>query len=70
MLQPEEVVKHFQSLYGFNIVKIDGLTQFQRDVTLITIEVPNELLEQALTMKKRIDALPDGTHIVKFDKEV
>lgn len=54
MIDPREVAAHFMTLYSFKVVKVDNLTQFHRDVTLITVEIPNEVIEQALEERKKL----------------
>lgn len=34
------------AMYGFKVVKIDNFEQFHRDVTLVTVEIPNEVFER------------------------
>lgn len=36
-------------LYGFKIVGFDHVSEFTRDVTVISVEVPNEWLERVMT---------------------
>lgn len=36
-------------LYGFTIVGFDRVSGFERDVTVISVEVPNEWLERIMT---------------------
>lgn len=36
------------ALYGHRVVAVDAHREFIRDVTLVTVEIPNELLERVL----------------------
>lgn len=49
-LEQERAISAFRKYLAdqnamINIVKVDNVSQFVRDVTLFTIEVPNEILE-------------------------
>lgn len=52
-MQQEEVIQAFYKIMepkeSVRIVSVDPFTQFVRDVTLVVVEVPNELLERGLT---------------------
>lgn len=50
-----------------NIVRVDRTSQFVRDVTLFVLEVPNEVLEHAIEMRRRTATLSGPHMVVRFD---
>lgn len=56
--QVAEMIRKGQiTFYGLNVVAVDRNKGFQRDVTLITVEVPNEALESISYAKPLFRAL-------------
>lgn len=48
MLNVHKIAQTMQTLYGMKVVRVDNISEFYRDVTLITVEVPNKVLESAV----------------------